>query len=308
LMKHAAAYGEGFTPCSLGPSIGMPPLQVSLPDARLALEQAHVQVNGRALGRGLELAQEAASLYQRVTDNAAHPGALESMELMASIFLEAGDPALAATNAEKNLGLAIQNGGFDTPGVFNAHMALFQMLFAANEFDRSVKHLRAATYLLEIMGGPHHMELFTAYHRLATVYQQPEYNGKYLSTSLKFFEEANRREPCDRLMQGFTTKSVAKTLAELGRYKEALEQEKRAYRTLSLLAGKDHEVTKTSDRDLQLYAKLAVEKGRKEVESDKMREEVTAITEGPLAEMLAEEEKAEEKKKLENMKKKKNKK
>jgi hypothetical protein len=133
------------------------------------LERAHIQTSSRALEKGLELAQEAASLYQRVTENAAHPGVIESMELMATIFLEAGDPVLAAANGAKALGLTIQNSGFDSAGVFNAHMSLFQMLFAAREINRSVKHLRAAIYLLEIMAGPRHIEHFTAYHKSSVV-------------------------------------------------------------------------------------------------------------------------------------------
>jgi protein TIF31 len=273
LMKHSAAYGEGFVPCSLGSSIGLPPLQVSLPDARLALERAHIQTSGRALGRGLELAQEAASLYQRVTDNGAHPGVLESMELMANIFLEAGDPGLAAANASKQLGLAVQSGGFDSATVFSAHMSLFQMLYTAKQFDESVKHLRAAIYLLEIMSGPRHTEHFSAYHKLGTVYSHGDYEGKYLATSLKLFQEASERDSCDRLMTGFTLRNLAKCQAGLGQYKDAVELEKRAYRTLSMFAGKDHEITKASDADLKKYTTLAVEKGNNTLESDKMQDE-----------------------------------
>jgi protein TIF31 len=303
LMKHSAAYGEGFVTCSLSPSVGLPPLQVSLPDARLALERAHIETSRRALGRGLELAQEAASLYQRVTDNGAHPGVLESMELMANIFLEAGDPVLAAANASKQLGLAVQSGGFDSATVFSAHMSLFQMLYTARQLDESVKHLRAAIYLLEIMSGPRHIEHFSAYHKLGTVYSHGDYEGKYLATSLKLFQEASERDSCDRLMGGFTLRNLAKCQAGLGQYKDAVELEKRAYRTLSLFAGKDHEITKASDDDLKKYTALAVEKGNLTLESDKMRdEEAVALA---FAEELATEE---EKKKKKPKKKNKNKK
>jgi protein TIF31 len=91
LMKHAAAYQEGFLPCSVSPSLTIPALQVSLRDARVALERAHIQTGERVLNLGLELAQEAASLYERVTESQAHPGVIDSFELMASIFAEAGE-------------------------------------------------------------------------------------------------------------------------------------------------------------------------------------------------------------------------
>jgi hypothetical protein len=186
------------------------------------LERAHIQTSSRALEKGLELAQEAASLYQRVTENAAHPGVIESMELMATIFLEAGDPVLAAANGAKALGLTIQNSGFDSAGVFNAHMSLFQMLFAAREINRSVKHLRAAIYLLEIMAGPRHIEHFTAYHKLGSTYSHADYDGKFLSSALEFFREASKRDSCDRLMESIMAKNFAKVLGGLKNYKDAL--------------------------------------------------------------------------------------
>ena len=306
LMKHAAAHNEGFYPCLLYPSISLPPLQVSLLDARSALERAHIQTSGRALNRGLELAQEALSMYQRVTETAAHPAVIETMELMATIFLEGGDLTLAASHGEKALGLAIQSGGFDAPNVVNAHLSLFQMLFSSRELDRSIKHLRAAIYLLELMGGPNHSEVFSAYHKLGSVYSHTEYDGKYLSSALKCFKEAGARDACDRLMDGITSKNYAKVLAGMGKYKEALDHEKKAFLTLSMFLGRDHQWTKDSDDELKKYTQLAVEKGNKAVESDKMQEEA-AKADAVAADLVAEEEAASAKAKK-NIKKKKTKK
>lgn len=303
LMKHAAAHNEGFYPCLLYPSISLPPLQVSLLDARSALERAHIQTSGRALNRGLELAQEALSMYQRVTETAAHPAVIETMELMATIFLEGGDLTLATSHGEKALGLAIQCGGFDAPNVVNAHLSLFQMLFSSRELDRSIKHLRAAIYLLELMGGPNHSEVFSAYHKLGSAYSHTEYDGKYLSSALKCFKEAGARDACDRLMDGITSKNYAKVLAGMGKYKEALDHEKKAFLTLSMFLGRDHQWTKDSDEELKKYTQLAVEKGNKAVESDKMQEEA-AKADAVAADLVAEEEAASAKAKKNNKKKK----
>jgi protein TIF31 len=300
LMKHAAAYSEGFTPCTFGATIGLPPLQVSMQDARATLERAHIQADGRALGKGLELAQEAGALYQRVTDSAAHPGVIESIELMATIFLEAGDPVNASVNGAKALGLTIQSSGFDSAAAFNAHMSLFQMLFTAHEMERAIKHLRAAIYLLEIMGGPRHIEHYTAYHKLGSVYLHPDYNGKYLTTALEYFREAKNRDSCDRLMDGFMAKNFAKVLTGLENYKDALEYEKKAFSTFSMFLGKDHQVTHESDAALQTLTKLAVDKGNRKEANDKMREEA-AKADSIAADLAAEE----EKKKKKNSKKKK---
>lgn len=301
LMKHAASYNEGFTPCAVGPTAALPALQVSLRDARVALERAHIQTSQRALGRGLELAQEAASLYQRVTDNPAHPGIIESIELMASIFLEAGDPDMAAANGSKALTLSIQSNGFDNSRVFSSHMTLFQMYLGARETEQAIKHLHAAIYVLEIMAGPRHSEGFNAYHKLGSVYSHDDQGGKYLLTALKFLEEAVQRDSCDRLLNGITSKSLAKVLAGVGQFKDAVEAEKKAFQVLSMFLGKEHQLTKESDSDLKAYMANAVEQGTRMVASEKILEEEKKA-EAVAAALEAEED--QQKKKKSNKKKK----
>jgi protein TIF31 len=301
LMKHAAAYNEGFAACSIAQTVTIPALHISLPDARTALERAHVQMGSRALSRALELAQEASNLYQRVTDSAVHPGVIESIDLMSTVFLEAGDPHLAAESAAKALGLAVHNGGFDTPNVFNAHMSLFQMLYASRQMDLGLKHLRAAIYLLEVMAGPNHIELFSAYHKLGTVYSHSDYDGAYLETALECFKEVMARNGCDRLMDGITAKNHAKILAGLGNYKDAIVEEKRAHRTLFTFLGKDHAWTKDCDKELQMYTKLAVEHGNKKAETDKKNEEA-ARADALAADLIAQENRSKKNKKKKSKK------
>jgi hypothetical protein len=300
-MKHAAAYNEGFAACSIAQTVTIPALHISLPDARTALERAHVQMGSRALSRALELAQEASNLYQRVTDSAVHPGVIESIDLMSTVFLEAGDPHLAAESAAKALGLAVHNGGFDTPNVFNAHMSLFQMLYASRQMDLGLKHLRAAIYLLEVMAGPNHIELFSAYHKLGTVYSHSDYDGAYLETALECFKEVMARNGCDRLMDGITAKNHAKILAGLGNYKDAIVEEKRAHRTLFTFLGKDHAWTKDCDKELQMYTKLAVEHGNKKAETDKKNEEA-ARADALAADLIAQENRSKKNKKKKSKK------
>jgi len=102
-------------------------------------------------------------------------------------------------------------------------------------------------------------------------------------------------------MEAITAKNWAKVLAGLGEYKDALKAEMRAYRTLSLFLGKEHQLTKESDQELKNYAKLAVEKGSRFMESEKVREEA-AKAEAIAADLTAEE----DKRKKKNNKKKKN--
>ena len=309
LMKHTAAYHEGFQLCSVGTTaVCLPPLQISFPDARATLERAHIQTSCRALGRALELAQEAGSLYQRVTDNVAHPGVIESIDLMATIFFEAGDTSNAVANAEKALTLTLQSGGLDSAAAFNAHQLLFQMLFTAHDMERAVKHIRASMYILELMAGPRHTEQYSAYHKLGTVYSYPEYNGRYLAIALECFREAWNRESCDRLMDGFMAKNFARTLLGLENFVDALDYERKANHTLTMFLGKSHKMVLESDATLKVLSALAVEKGNKGVVGDAKSNQTTtrpavedteaaAIADSIAADLLAEEERSSNKKK-----------
>ena len=310
LMKHTAAYHEGFQLCSVGTtSVSLPPLQISLPDARAILERAHIQASGRALGRALELAQEAGSLYQRVTDNAAHPGVIESIDLMSTIFFEAGDTNNAVVNSEKALTLTLQSGGLDSAAAFNAHQLLFQMLFTAHDMERAVKHLRASMYILELMAGPHHTEQYSAYHKLGTVYSYPDYNGKYLPFALECFQETRNRESCDRLMDGFMAKNFARTYMGMENFIDALDYERKANHSLTMFLGKNHKMTLESDTTLQVLSRLALEKGTKSVANDTKSNhptntqpavvdlEAAAMADLIAADLVAEEERSSNKKK-----------
>ena len=139
------------------------------------------------------------------------------------------------------------------------------------------------------MAGPRHTELFAAYHKLGSTYSHSDYDGKYLSTALEFFQEANRRESSDRLMEGIIAKNFAKVHSGLENYKDAMEFENSAYRTLAMFLGKEHHLTKDSENELKNFVKLAIEKGNKIEKTDKLQDEV-AKAEAIAADLVAEEE------------------
>ena len=116
------------------------------------------------------------------------------------------------------------------------HLVVFQMLVSAGQLSKAVKHIRAAIYLMELMGGPRHVEISNAYHKVGTVY----HGIGDLVTSLKFYQEAASRESADRLLEGMISKSTAVVLAGLGEFKLAVETEKRAYQVFSVLLGENH--------------------------------------------------------------------
>ena len=299
LMKHAAAHVEGFVPCNVGQTIGTPSLHISLSDARTTLEAAHLHYSARSLSTALDLAQEAASLYQRVTDTSAHPGVVRCMDLMATILFEAGEPSLAASNMIKSLGLLVQVAGFDSSDALSTHMTLFQMLLADGKGEKAVKHLRAAMYLMEVMAGRDYVEHSNVYHRLGTLY----HNTGDEVMAMRCFQEAGNRPMNDRLQEGMILRSTAMMLAQMGHLKIAVETEKKAYQNFSLMFGVEHPLTKASDASLKNFMKAAVDQGNKKVESDLKRKEEEAAA--AMAEQIEAEVEAEEKKKKKNQKKKK---
>jgi protein TIF31 len=304
LMKHGAAYHEGFSLCSFGPANAcLPPLEISLIDSRVALERAHIQFRGRALLPALELAQEAATLYQRVTDNPSHPGVIECLEFMVSVFLEVGEASLAAENCLKALSLAVQGNGFDNALVLSFHMTLFQTSLATKNFDKCVKHLRAFIYILGLMGGPNHYELNNAYLKWVSTYKHEDLKGKYDQVALAVYRVLNELDPSDRLMDGLNQHRFAQTLADAGEFKEAVEVEKRAFSHLSKLLGAEHDVVKRSDASLKEYTKQAVEQSKGLKKNEKLKEE-EKLAEAVAADLMAAEDDDEKNKKKGNKKKK----
>jgi len=280
-------------------------MHVSIHDPRLVLEAAHAKAAAGEFHAALELAQEAAGLYQRVTDTPAHPGVVRCLELIANTLLEAGEYKQAANQQTKALGLLVQIGGFDCAEGLNLHMALIHMLSQAGEPDRAVKHLRAVIYLISVMAGPRFEELTSYYFKLGSVYQAIQEP----LTALKFLKQASKRDSCDRLLRGMLSRNTAMIFAGLEKYKAAVEAEKRAYKIFKQVLGENHQMVQQSDATLRKFLELSVQQGKGLKESEKKRKEEAEAD--AMASLIvaaeAEEAKSKKKKKRKSRKKKKKK-
>jgi protein TIF31 len=299
LMKHAAAHSEGFVSCGVPPAGGLPALHISLPDARATLEAAHLHHNRKQLSRALDLAQEAAGLYQRVTETPAHPGVVRCIDLMGSILYDAGEPGLAAANASRALGFQVQISGFDSPDAINLHLVIFQFYLAMGDAGRALKHIRAVIYLMQLVGGRNHFELPNAYHKAGTLF----HGVRDLHTALRFYQEAMSQEMCDRLLEGMICKSSSVVLAGLGDFKAAVESEKRAYQLFSLLLGENHALTKRSEDSLKRFLAVAAQQGKGIIDQVKLQQEEEAAL--AIAHEIEAEEAAEEERRKKKIQKKK---
>ena len=287
LMKHCAAQpGEGFVACSAGPNYTLPTLYIMLPEAKHLLEGAHMHFSRRNLPAALELAQEAANLFQRVTDTHLHINVARCLDLSAAVLFEAKEFGLAASNASRSLGVSVQIGGFDCADAMTGHSTLSHFLIADGQVEAGAKHLKAAIYLMELFSGPRYVELPNAYHRLGTMFVNEGSNGV---SALRCYQEASSRPSSDRLVEGMIMKSTAYLLAQLGQYKPAVETEARAYKLYSLVVGGDHELTKSCAVSLEKYSKLNAERGARAI-ADKQMIDDEALALAMADQMVADEE------------------
>ena len=274
LVKHAAAApgSEGFLAASFDSHSGPPSLHILLPDAKSMFDTAYAAWNQKALQQALELFQESSNLYQRVVDTPLHVSIAKCLRMSAVILFQAGETDIAAANAARSLAIAVQLGGFDHPEAINSHSTLAHILLNSNETGEGIKHLRAATYLTELMAGRNHTDLGGNYHKLGTMYHElgSPVNG------LRFYQEASSRENADRIVSGMIAKSTALALANVGHFKSALESEKRAYNLYCSTLGEDHELTKSSAQNMSHFTQIAVEQGTRIAKEEKKRKDEQA--------------------------------
>ena len=290
LMKHAGALaGEGFVPCA--PGAGLPSLHILLPDAKATFEAAHFSYSGRALHQALDLAQEAAALYQRVVDGPLHLNIARCLDLTAAILFEAGESGLAAANAARSLGLTVQLGGFDCAEAMAGHSTLSHILLSSQQVDAGIPHLKAAAYLMELLAGPRYVELANCYYKIGSYYQ-----AKNSQLALDYFKIAQGKPHSDRLAEGMMAKGSGLLYAKLEQYRAAVDAEKRAYQLYSMLLGEGHELTLNSQKSLASYTKLAVEQGGKKAAENKLKDAEDAA-DAMASQIEAEEAKEHDKKK-----------
>jgi len=301
MVKHSAAHrGEGFVPCSFGTPLGSPSLHILLPDAKATLEAAHAHFNQRSLAVAMDLAQESASLYQRVIDTPLHASVARCLDLTAVILFHAQEPELAVANASRALAIAVQLGGFDCSEAVTAHTTLSHILLSSGGHASGVKHLRAALFLMELMAGPNYTEIPSVYHKLGTVYHE----AGMVVEAIRFYQEAASRKIHDRAFFGMISKSNALVLASIGNFAGAFENEKRAFGMYSLVFGVDHEVTKNSANTLKQLIKLSMEQNISINAANKQTNEEQAADE-VANQIVADEIEADKKKKKQKSKKKK---
>jgi protein TIF31 len=306
LMKHCAAQpGEGFVACSAGPNYTLPSLYIMLPEAKHLMEAAHMHYARRNITAALELAQEAANLFQRVTDTNLHPNIARCLDLSAAVLFDAKEYGLAVSHASRSLAVSVQIGGFDCADAMTAHSTLSHFLIADGQLEASAKHLKAAIYLMELFGGPRYVELPNFYHRLGTMFIE---EGANVVNGLRCYQEASSRSGSDRLVEGMILRSFSQLLAQLGHYKPAIDAESRALQLHALVLGREHAHTKNSAALIEKYKEVDATEGCKiEAQQRLIMEEEAAVA--MVEEMIASEEnEAQKSKKTANVRGKKKKK
>lgn len=304
-LKHAANDGrEGFVPCRNGADAANAYLHVLLDDAKSTYEAAHMLLNERNYSLALDYSQEATNLYQRVTETPLHAKVLKCLDLTTLILFQAQEVEMSVSNAGKALAISMQIGGFDNSDVFSSHQTFAHILLNSGRLTSSIKHMRAVLYLVQLLGGPHHVELSTLYQKIGSIYDEV---GN-VSVANHFFRAAISRKSNDRVLQGVLTKQLAAIYAKIGQLPGAVAMEKQTYSIFRITVGDDHEYTKNSKETLEHYMKIATERGKVFAAQEKtLKEEAAAnkIADEIVASEIAEEKKKKKKKKSKSKSKKK---
>lgn len=304
-LKHAANDGrQGFVPCRNGADAANAYLHVLLDDARNTYDAAHMLLNEKNFSLALEYSQEATNLYQRVTETPLSAKVLQCLDLTTLILFQAQEVEMSVSHAGKALAISMQIGGFDSSEVVSSHQTLAHLLLTSGRLTSSIKHMRAVLYLLELLGGPHHVELSTLYQKIGSIYDEV---GNVAGAN-HFFQAAIRRKSNDRVLSGILTKQLASVYAKIGQLPGAVAMERQTYNIFSMTLGEDHEYSKSSKQCLEQYIKVATERGKIFAEQEKkLREEAAAnkIADEIVANEIAEEKKKKKKKSKSKSKKKK---
>jgi protein TIF31 len=245
VVKHSAAQNDGFSPCSFSGASSIC-LNVLLPDAKQALEVAHVLWNARQFSKALDYAQEASALYQRVIDTPLHSSVFRCLELMSAILLHAQEFDLAASNASRALAVAVQLGGFDCSEALSAHSTLGFIFSSCGDFAGAFRHFQAAIYLMTLCAGPRYAELASMYFKIGGLYAEMGIDSGLGELALKYYQQAEKAKSSDRIFEGLVARNSSMIMAVLGQHKAAVEHERRAYSIYSAVVGEDHQMSRVS--------------------------------------------------------------
>lgn len=174
LVKNAASLGpETFVPASSTNNTGASSLHLLLPDTNQVFDLARSKLHAKEYDHAIICANEAANLFQRVTDTPLHPKIISCMKILAVAHAQRHEVDVAAEYAAKYLTFTVQYHGFDSSEAVDAHTTLSDILQSGQgRYERGSKHCRAAQFINEFLGGKNNSGIGLGYFQLGTQYIQ----------------------------------------------------------------------------------------------------------------------------------------
>jgi len=269
LVKNAASLGpETFVPASSTNNTGSSSLHLLLPDTNQVFDLARSKLHAKEYDHAIICANEAANLFQRVTDTPLHPKIISCMKILAVAHAQRHEVDVAAEYAAKYLTFTVQYHGFDSSEAVDAHTTLSDILQSGQgRYERGSKHCRASQFINEFLGGRNNSGLGLGYFQLGTQYIQL---GR-LEDALACLKVSSDRWHGDFMIDCLVDRQTAHVYSELKQCKEAFELEKNAHKVYSMYLGENHETTKSCKNSLLMFMKLAVQQGKEKLNGDKHR-------------------------------------
>ncbi|KAK5639875.1 hypothetical protein RI129_010686 [Pyrocoelia pectoralis] len=206
---------------------------------------------------GYELISEALNLLNNVY-GAMHPEIAQCLRMIARLNYIMGEHTEAMAYQQKAVLMSERVNGIDHPYTITeyAHLALY--CFANSQVSTALKLLYRSRYLALMVCGENHPEVALLDSNISLILHAV---GEY-DLSLRFLEKALalniKYYGVKSLKVAVSYHLVARTLSCMGKFREALNNEKEAYTIYKLQLGDNHEKTKESSECLKHLTQQAV--------------------------------------------------
>jgi len=223
------------------------------PEASQKLEMSRIYLGAGNLALAFECVQTAISQLQ-VVCGGVHREVAAAFEISAVILLHAGDTEACVSHCQKALAFYNQLLGFDSGHAIACHGSIALLLSTGTPTDKAICHLKAYVYLVELVAGPRHPEITSAYQRMGLIFQEI---GN-LGMAMKCYNEVLKRDTCDRPTQAHIWHSMAVILHQAGDSENALASERSCKVILKGLYGEADPRTVESTHYIKQFTEVVV--------------------------------------------------
>ncbi|CAE7879454.1 FMT, partial [Symbiodinium sp. KB8] len=210
----------------------VPVVKFSMPkrllrDAADLLDVGRLRLSAGQLQVAYDMVHEALLLLYEVFGGAGTESA-QCCSTLSMIVFNAGDYESAVALQRRACVLLERLQGTCHADTVHAHAALSAYLAQYGDTEGAIRHMLRALYLMDLIAGPHHPDSISWYMKLGIIYQE----AGYITKAIECFRSALRRPNYDLTQASACLHAIASCHAMLGKFKDAIQHEKKVYTML----------------------------------------------------------------------------